>query len=69
MIYFKSCIKCKGDLHIKGDFYGTFVQCLQCGWLRDLPNNATQLKPAELPAFLYASAPVIDELVAVEQAS
>ena len=69
MIYFKSCIRCKGDLHIKGDFYGSFVQCLQCGWLRDLPDNITQLNPDELSAFLYTGAPVVDELVAIKQAS
>ena len=69
MIYFKSCIRCKGDLHINRDFYGSFVECLQCGWLRDLPDNMTQPKPAELSAFMYAGAPVMDEVVALKQAS
>lgn len=33
---FKSCPKCEGDLYIDWDMDGTFVQCLQCGYLADL---------------------------------
>ncbi len=36
MFYFKACPKCHGDLYLDSDGYGTFIECLQCGWLRDL---------------------------------
>jgi DNA-directed RNA polymerase subunit M/transcription elongation factor TFIIS len=32
----KSCPRCNGDLFIDRDQYGLFLQCLQCGYLRDL---------------------------------
>ena len=36
MVYLKSCPKCLGDLTLGQDSYGTFVSCLQCGFMRDL---------------------------------
>ncbi len=36
MIYFKGCPKCKGDLYLEEDFYGSFFKCFQCGHLIDL---------------------------------
>ena len=36
MFFFKACPKCHGDLYLDSDGYGTFVECLQCGLLRDL---------------------------------
>lgn len=36
MIYFKACPKCHGDLIKDKDIYGSFIKCLQCGYLRDL---------------------------------
>ena len=36
MIYFKSCPKCRGDLTLGQDTYGTFISCLQCGFMRDV---------------------------------
>lgn len=32
----KRCPRCNGDLFIGRDQYGLFLQCLQCGYLRDL---------------------------------
>ena len=32
----KRCPRCNGDLFIDRDQYGLFLQCLQCGYLRDL---------------------------------
>ena len=37
MIYFKSCVRCRGDVRLDSDNYGWFLQCLQCGFQRDLP--------------------------------
>jgi hypothetical protein len=36
MIKFKACPKCKGDLRIERDSYGSYVQCFQCSRLVDL---------------------------------
>ncbi len=36
MVYFKSCIRCKGDVHLNRDWFGDFLECLQCGWTRDV---------------------------------
>ena len=35
MIYFKACQRCGGDMHLSGDYYGDYRQCLQCGYLED----------------------------------
>ena len=36
MVYLKSCPKCLGDLTVGQDAYGTFISCLQCGFMKDL---------------------------------
>ena len=36
MIYFKSCVRCGGDVKKDRDSYGEYVACFQCGWSRDL---------------------------------
>ena len=33
---FKACPKCQGDLQLRRDPYGMFVNCIQCGLQRDL---------------------------------
>ncbi len=38
MLKFKSCPKCKGDVLLDQDYYGWYEQCLQCGYMRDLPS-------------------------------
>ena len=43
MFWFKSCPKCRGDLHRDSDAYGTFISCLQCG------HYLTQLEEAQGP--------------------
>ena len=35
-ITFRACPKCAGDLTVKRDIYGTFLNCLQCGRHQDL---------------------------------
>lgn len=32
------CPRCGGDLEKTRDVYGSFYQCLQCGYLKDLPD-------------------------------
>ena len=36
MIYFKSCLRCKGDVYMNDDVHGLFMKCLQCGYSRDM---------------------------------
>lgn len=36
MVYLKACPKCLGDLTVAKDGYGTFISCLQCGFMKDL---------------------------------
>jgi len=31
MIYFKSCIRCSGDVVLADDVFGTYTNCLACG--------------------------------------
>ena len=35
MIYFKSCPRCEGDVNVRTDWYGEYMECLQCGWSKD----------------------------------
>ena len=52
MLWFKSCPKCeRGDMIEGQDQYGAYMECVQCGFVRDLP--AEQLagpKPVPVPA-------------------
>lgn len=49
---FKACPKCHGDLQVKRDVYGMFINCLQCGLQRDLdaPSAAVEFAQAEKTA-------------------
>lgn len=38
-MWFKSCPKCRtGDVVLEKDKYGWHIQCIQCGFLKDLDN-------------------------------
>lgn len=55
MMWFRSCPKCGGDLSASADIYGSYIQCVQCGFLRDTPQQPVLLRrsaqPAPAPAF------------------
>ena len=36
MIKLKACPKCHGDLYLERDQYGSYMSCLQCGYLTEL---------------------------------
>ena len=36
MFFLKACPKCQGDMYQERDLYGTFVECLQCGLMKDV---------------------------------
>jgi hypothetical protein len=58
MIKFKACPKCHGDINVAEDIFGKYLNCLQCGYLKDLPAPARpkvagiaagRAEPAEVP--------------------
>ena len=40
MVFLKACPKCKGDLAMASDIYGDFLECLQCGLIKDRTKEA-----------------------------
>ncbi len=53
MLNLKGCPKCQGALYLASDMYGKYVNCLQCGFTRDLPDH----REAAIQAQPTASAP------------
>lgn len=45
MLYLKSCLKCRGDMYLDSDSFGSFRQCLQCGKIEDIV-DASRVVPA-----------------------
>ena len=37
MIVLKSCIRCEGDVHLKVDQYGEYLNCLRGGSTTEVP--------------------------------
>ncbi len=37
MIVFKTCVRCMGDVHVKSDQFGEYLDCLHCGATTDVP--------------------------------
>lgn len=35
-IFLKRCPRCSGDLSADSDQYGSYVHCLQCGYMADI---------------------------------
>ena len=42
-IWFKACPRCSGNIKIAADMYGRYRQCLQCGFMEDLPEGRPSL--------------------------
>ena len=41
MLYFRACPRCRtGTVEHSNDAYGGYLQCLNCGFMRDLPDPA-----------------------------
>ena len=37
VVWMKACPRCKtGDLHLKADMYGKYIECVQCGFSKDM---------------------------------
>ena len=48
-IQFSACPKCRGDLQLRRDIYGRFVNCFQCGLQQDpdAPTVAVEVVQSE----------------------
>ncbi len=47
-IFLKQCPRCSGDLGTNNDQYGSYVHCLQCGYMADfkqLSANGVPIMP------------------------
>ena len=51
MLELKACPRCEGDLHTNRDMYGSYRQCLQCGYMQDLPHADQVLRSLKLSDF------------------
>lgn len=48
MLKLKGCPKCGGDVQLDSDHYGWYEQCIQCGYMRDVPNiDEVKQQPVE----------------------
>jgi Zn ribbon nucleic-acid-binding protein len=45
MLYYKACPRCRGDLQYREDQFGPFVQCIQCGYIKDASPVAVEQQP------------------------
>ncbi len=48
MLILKGCPKCHGDLYLNRDIYGTYFQCVQCAYIRDLNEEEQKVIAARL---------------------
>ena len=42
MIKFKLCPRYRGDLCLAEDIFGRYLSCLQCGYLKDVPDDVVE---------------------------
>lgn len=62
MLGWQTCPKCKGKIHIDRDMYGWFVECITCGYIRDLEevdlakDNGVEIE-LKLPSTLPGDSP------------
>lgn len=48
MLKLKACPRCAGDMLANRDLYGNYAECLQCGYMCDLPDTNKLLKSFEV---------------------
>ena len=51
MLSLKACPRCRGDLHTNRDLYGSYSQCLQCGYMKDIEGSNRLLESLKLADF------------------
>lgn len=50
MVFLKACPRCKGDIYLDQDAYGSFLKCLQCGYHKDaIKNDSAHKFPTVFP--------------------
>ena len=42
MLYLKSCPRCEGDVRYERDMYGSYLDCLQCGFSISSKNDGVE---------------------------
>ena len=40
MVWMKNCPRCGGDIYCESDVYGSYIECAQCAFLRDVSSEA-----------------------------
>lgn len=45
MIKLKGCPRCQGDLYLNQDMYGKYLNCLQCGYTKDVTGQTDMADP------------------------
>jgi len=47
VVWMKACPRCKtGDLHLRADVYGKYIECVQCGLSKDMKVDKDSEKEA-----------------------
>ena len=55
-MWFKGCPRCGGDVVASQDIYGAYIQCVQCGFLKDAPLQPSMVRRAARPVPALAQA-------------
>ena len=51
MILLKDCTKCRGDVVLCHDHYGSYFSCIQCGLIREtIPTESQSCDPKKISA-------------------
>ena len=53
MLYLKACPRCKGDIVCDCDMYGAYLECLQCGFVRDLAGSRKREASSNTEAHIH----------------
>ena len=51
MLWSKRCSRCSGDLYMDADMYGTYTDCLQCGYILSDMEQFVLLHPRKAYGF------------------
>jgi len=51
MVWSKRCSRCSGDLYMEADLYGTYIDCLQCGYILSDMQQIALLHPRKAYRF------------------
>lgn len=63
MFWLKSCSRCKGDLYLDNDTFGTYISCVQCSSYLTEEEQEQFLGTVKEPSFV-AAIPQLAEKVA-----